>query len=98
MLRSTDWFVAAGQVDGATGVLSGRGCTAARLGVGHYLLTLDQAIDVTERSVQATVHETVGNASITVHEVSDSAIHVHTWIGGAASDRDFDFLIVRFAP
>lgn len=98
MLRSTDWFVAAGQVDGAAGALTGRGCVAAKIGVGHYSLTLDQAVDVTERSVQCTVHEVAPLAGVSVHEISDTVIHVHTFTGAAAADHDFDFLIVRFAP
>lgn len=100
MLRSTDWFVAAGQVDGGTGNLAGgRGARSVRLGVGHYELTLDQAVDETEAVLMLTVHEPGGLVGvITGHEVSDTVREVHTFVGGIATDRDFDFLIIRFAP
>ena len=96
MLKSTDWLVAAGQVAGATGALTGgRGATSERLAVGHYRLTLDQAHDATECVFMLTIHDDVAS-TITGHEVSDTVREVHTFTGGAATDRDFDFLIVRF--
>ena len=97
-MRSLDWFIAAGQVDGVTGLLhAGRGAVSSKLGVGHYLLVLDQSLDDTEGVAMVTVHDT-GPGVIALHEVDDFNREVHTFTGGAPTDHDFDFLFVRFAP
>lgn len=97
-LYSTPFIHAAGQVRGITGnLVGGKGAVSVRTGVGIYTLTLDQAIDETESSVQISTHGAATAGHTMVH-TSDTILTINTFQGGIAADIDFDFLVIRHSP
>lgn len=105
-LRSMDWYVVAGHVEGSTGAAFNpatdahvRGGAVARVAAGHFTITLDEGADFTEVIFLVSPHGNANLKATTIDEPDDFLKHVFLFDNaGAPIDLDFDILGMRFAP
>ena len=89
----TPW--AAAKVTGGTGASTmAHRCVSARTGQGVYTITLDLALDATERSIQITC--LTADSMVSYVDTTDNVITVSTFDNAAAAqDRDFNIVVCR---
>lgn len=92
---------ASGSVVGATGAaVNCRGAVPARTGAGVYTLTLDRPLNAGDGIVLITARGGAPTTAFGVAHTSDSVKTVSSVAlaaGQAATDANFDFLVVRMA-
>lgn len=87
----------AGSVDGTTGNRFA-GCqntTPARLGVGQYTLTLDEALDAAQGICIIGLRGSGPTLSYEFDWASDTVLKINTFAAGVAADVGFDFEILN---